>query len=582
MEARHRRRPREAWLPVAWVAFLSLLMTAPTLAPGFVLSYDLVFTPRQDLLPGSLGIGGALPRAVPQDALVAVVETVLPGSVLEKVVLLAIPVVTGLGVLRLLRGQSASARIVAGTLAIWNPFVAERLVLGHWGLLLAYALVPWALASALDVRRGVPGAGTRLVLQVAAAGLTPSGSLLVALLAVPVALLPGSRAGVGRRAAIAAASVATWVPWLMPALLHPSALANDPLGVRVFALRDEGWGIVVSILGLGGVWNAEVVPASRGWVSAPVLALVIVAFAAYGTRPLVSALGRVTAAWWATCALVGALAALASALLPGPWSSLLAALPGGGLLRDAHKLLAPLALLLAVGAGFGVARLAARSADRATRLTAVAAAVLIPIALLPDLAWGVGGRLAPVDYPPEWAAAREVLLVDSRPGDVAVLPWSAFRRFTWNADRTVLDPAPRWLPRTSVGSDGLAVRTPDGVVVVAGEDPRGRAVESALQSGNPIAPELARLGIGWVLVELGQQPAVSPSSLTGLEQVPLLSGWPGRADSGLALYAVPGPIAASSSPPGAALIVAADLIVLGLLAGIAAVAAAGAWRRRPS
>ena len=558
-----------------WVALLSILMMAPTLAPGFVLSYDLVFTPRQDLLPGSLGIGGALPRAVPQDAVVALLETLVPGSLLEKAVLLAIPLVAGLGMLRLLRDQAVSARVVAATLAIWNPFVAERLVLGHWGLLLAYALVPWAFASALDMRRGVPGAGARLVLQVAAAGLTPSGSLLVSLIAVPPAILPGSRAGVGRRVAVAAASVATWVPWLLPALLHPSALANDPLGVRVFALRDEGWGIVFSMLGLGGVWNAEVVPASRTWVSAPVLAIAVVAFAVYGAKPLVVALGRATAAWWSACALVGAVAALASALLPGPWSSLLAVLPGGGLMRDAQKLLAPLALLLAVGAGLGVARLVARSAERATRLTAVAAAVLVPVALLPDLAWGVGGRLAPVDYPPGWAAARHVLLVDSRPGDVAVLPWSAFRRFAWNAQRTILDPAPRWLPRTTVTSDGLAVRTPDGIVVVAGEGPRGRAVESALKSGAPIAPELARLGIGWVFVEIGQQPAVSPSSLAGLEQVEI-----GGADPDLALYAVPGPIATVSSPPGAALIVVADLVVLGLLAGVAAWAAAGAWRRR--
>ena len=575
MEARDRRRPRDAWLPVGWVALLSVLMTAPTLAPGFVLSYDLVFTPRQDLLPGSLGIGGALPRAVPQDALVAIVETVVPGSLLEKAVLLAIPVVAGLGMLRLLRGQALSARLVVATLAIWNPFVAERLVLGHWGLLLAYALAPWALASALDVRRGVPGAGARLVLQVAAAGLTPSGSLLVSVIAVPVALLPGSAAAPWRRIAVAGASIATWVPWLLPALLHPSSLVNDPLGTQVFAVRDEGWGVVLSVLGLGGVWNAEVVPASRDWISAPALAIVVVAVAAYGVRPLVAALGRAMAAWWAACAVSGAVAALASALIPDPWSSLLAVVPGGGLLRDAHKLLAPLALVLAAGAGLGLARLVARVADRATRLTVVAAAVLIPVALLPDLAWGVGGRLAPVDYPPDWASARQALVADTRPGDVVVLPWSAFRRFGWNGNRTVLDPAPRWLPRTAVVSDGLAVRTPDGIVVVSGEDPRGRAVDALLRAGEPLAPGLAPLGIGWVLVERGQAPEVIPSALDGLEEVPI--GSPGGE---LSLYAVPGPVAAASAPPGATLVVVGDLAVLGLLAGIAAAAGAGAWRRR--
>ncbi|MDP4976015.1 MAG: hypothetical protein NWQ10_10335, partial [Candidatus Nanopelagicales bacterium] len=50
----------------AWIAGLALLILGPALGQGFVLSYDLVFTPRQDLLPAALGLGGGLPRAVPQ------------------------------------------------------------------------------------------------------------------------------------------------------------------------------------------------------------------------------------------------------------------------------------------------------------------------------------------------------------------------------------------------------------------------------------------------------------------------------------------------------------------------------------
>ena len=69
-------------LAYAWVVLLSLLVTWPVLLPGFALSYDLVFTPRQDLLPGFLGLGGGLPRAVPQDAVVALIEVVVSGAIL--------------------------------------------------------------------------------------------------------------------------------------------------------------------------------------------------------------------------------------------------------------------------------------------------------------------------------------------------------------------------------------------------------------------------------------------------------------------------------------------------------------------
>ena len=104
-------------LAYAWVALLSLLVIGPALLPGFVLSYDLVFTPQQVLLPGSIGVGSGLPRAVPQDAVVALVETVVPGMLVEKLVLLAIPLLAGTGMLRLLRGTAAG--VVGATLAMY-------------------------------------------------------------------------------------------------------------------------------------------------------------------------------------------------------------------------------------------------------------------------------------------------------------------------------------------------------------------------------------------------------------------------------------------------------------------------------
>ena len=36
----------------------------------------------------------------------------------------------------------ASAQLAATTLYVWNPYVAERLGIGHWPLLLAYGYLP--------------------------------------------------------------------------------------------------------------------------------------------------------------------------------------------------------------------------------------------------------------------------------------------------------------------------------------------------------------------------------------------------------------------------------------------------------
>lgn len=516
-------------LAYTWVVIVALLMLGPVLLPGFVLSYDLVFTPRQDLLPGSIGVGSGLPRAVPQDAVVALIEVVVPGMVLEKVVLLAIPVIVGTGMLRLLRG--AAAGVVAATLAMANPFVAQRLVIGHWGLLLAYALVPWALVVARRLRAtGEAWDGLRLLLLVAAGALTPSGSLLIAAVAVPPVLLPGSRYSVRSRVLLAAGVTATWLPWLLPALLHPSGTGADPAGNRIFALRsDAPGGVLVTALTGGGLWNAEVVLPSRETPLALVFAVVVLGLAAWGAASLVRRLGRSVTTWWTIVAVAGLVAAVASAVTPAAWGAWIDAVPGGGLARDAQKLLAPWVLLVAAAAGEGAGRIVAQLRDRATRVVVAGALVVLPLACQPDLLWGAGGRLAPVEYPDDWAAVRSLVQQDARPGDVVSFPWTAFRRFDWNDGRTVLDPAPRWMPRTTVVSDDLSVETSDGLVTVAGDDPRAQAVTRALVEGGPVAETLPRWGIGWALVARG-----TPGP------VPVLEGWDLVLDGpDLALYAAP-------------------------------------------
>ena len=548
-------------LAYAWVVVLSAAVLGPALLPGFALSYDLVFTPRQDLLPASIGVGSGLPRAVPQDAIVSLLEVVVPGALLEKAFLLASLVLAGTGMLRLLRGTTAG--VVAATVAIANPFVAQRLVIGHWGLLLAYALAPWALHVARRLRsEGDPWDGLRLVLLVAAGALTPSGSLLLSLLAVPPILLPGSAVHARERGLIAGATVATWLPWLLPALLHPAVTSVDPAGTAVFAWRPEApGGALVSAVTGGGIWNAEVVLASRGSALTWVLATALLALGALGARRLWRHLGVGVGAWWIVIAVAGVAAAIASAALAGAWSSAIEAVPGGGLLRDAHKLLAPWVLLLAAAAGEGAGRLASLTRERAAHIAVGVSLVILPLACQPDILGGIGGRLSAVSYPADWAAVRETLERDERGGDVASFPWTSFRRFAWNADRTVLDPAPRWMPRTTVVADSLDVATPEGVVVIAGEDPRARAIAEGLAAGEYASRLLPGLGIGWALVAAG-----TPGP------VPDLRGWELVVDgTDLDLYAAPVAPTETVPPPGLRLVAAVDLAVLaGLLAGVVA------------
>ncbi|MGD9955484.1 MAG: hypothetical protein AB7O74_01635 [Candidatus Nanopelagicales bacterium] len=478
----------------------------PALGAGYVLHADQVFVPVQDLLPWMLGVGAGLPRAVPQDAVVAVLSGPVPGWVLEKSALLAALVLLAVGAGRLVRPRGTGAAVVTAVVAVWSAYVAERLLLGHWSLLLAVAALPWALEAARSVRAGAPRAGARWILWLGLASLTPSGGLLVLAATAPALLVPGGRGPRVRRWILVGVGAALQLPWAVAALLHPGAVAGAT-GADVFAARSEGpWGLLLTVLTTGGAWNASAVPGSRTTWWGIAVGVLVLLVAAVGARGAIAVLGRSIALPLAVLATLG----LGWCLLGG-WSATapaaewaVASLPGGGLLRDAQKWLAPWALLVAMSAGVGAARLARavarRSGDRAAGAALLAGLALLPVAALPDLAWGAAGRLAAAAYPDDLTAVRAAL-EDTPPGDVVSLPWQTFRAFPWNdGGRVSLDPVPRAMPRTVLASSSLPVSSGGEVVTVPGDDPRAAEVDAALVAGEPLGPVLARLGVGYAVV----------------------------------------------------------------------------------
>jgi len=540
------------WRARLLAAVVALLVTAPALAPGFVLLRDMVFVPRQDLDLDALGLGGALPRAVPVDAVMGVLTAVVPGELVQKAVLLLLVYAAVLGAARLVPGGPDGRRGLAGPVAGlvygWSPYLAERLLEGHWTLLLAYAALPWIARAALRLRAGSSGSLAALVLACAPAALTPTGAVLAGGVVVALA---------GRRALPLAvgAVLALALPWIVAGALHPSGGASDPAGVAAFAARAEGGGgPVLSLLGGGGIWNAGAVPAGRASVFLPVVTLLLVTLSAVGwlSRQELRGPGHRLVALGAG----GLLLALA-ATLPGTSDLLefaVRTVPGAGLLRDAQKWVAWWALPLAVGAGLGARRLGSEARARGLHGAIAGAALLLPLLAVPDLVWGIGGRLEPVRYPAEWTQVREALADDAGAGDVLVLPFGVYRAFAWNDHRPQLDPASRWLSRPVVADDELVV----GTSAVEGEDLRARDVAAA--AGDPAA--LAQLGVGWVLVERGTPGRAVPAEVEKLPHV--IDG------TELDLYRVPGAAAgAEPSPARVTAVVRAHVCALLTVVGAA-------------
>ncbi len=505
-------------------------MTAPLLGPGYLLLRDAVSTPRSYLTDAALGLSESAPRAVPQDFFVAVTSAVLDGGVVVKALLVAGLWLASWGAARLAAGVLPDAgragQFIAATLAGWNPYVAERLLQGHWSLLVGYGCLPWVATAAIRLRTGsrtrggqtnprtrggqtnprTRGAAFALAFWTAVAGLTPTGLLLAMVVALTCVAVPGDgwgRARVAGLSMVAAALAAT--PWLTAALVggavNSSASAAElSAGIHAFAARAEpGLGALGSLAGLGGIWNSAATPASRASLFALPATLVLLGVVAAGL-PVV--LRNPARRMTLPLLVLAAVAVVGPALTAtGPGMALVEAVvrtvPGLGVLRDGQKWVA-----LAMP-GYTLAAAAAPLTMRRRLSTTATAAVCCAalIAVLPDLAWGVGGQMRAVRYPTTWTTAAAQINADPRP--VAVLPPDIMRQFPWAGSAPVLDPLPRWLRAEVFSTGDLSI----GGHIVPGEGARARAVQQLLLSGAS-PQQLADAGVGWVVRETGGDVAV--------------------------------------------------------------------------
>jgi hypothetical protein len=548
------------WLPTAWAAALTGVILWPVLsAPGYALSYDMVFVPDQSLKPWMWGAGDAPPRAVPQDVYVALLDDVAPGWLLQRILLVAALLGAGVGIACLTAPLGVTGQLVAISCSVWSAYVLERLVIGHWGLLLACAALPWVLLLAARARAGSRSAGGGLVLLTLAATWVPTGGVLLCAVTLAVLLWPGAP----RRWAVMAGVLMTQVTWLVPALLADAPA--QPAG-SAFGLRGEGGsGPLLTAVAGSGVWNRSVPPDSRSGPLAWVAAVAAVAVVLLGFRVLRRAVGRAVVLPLATIAVMGlGWAVLTGLPVAAPVVERVVALPGGGLLRDGQKWLAPWWLLVSGCAGAAAGRLVAARAGYARPAGVGLLLGLVPVLVLPDLALGAGGRLRAVEYPGDWAAVSAVLAEDPGQGAVVSVPWSAFRRYAWNGDRVVLDPAPRYLPGPVLASSDLLLRDGADVITLPGDDPVTAAVGRALAGSDPGAA-LGRLGVGWLLVQRDQPAGPTAPAGTALgAAAPVYSGqW-------LALYRLTGARPQSPVEPGFPWLVWIPVGATALVAGLAA------------
>ncbi|CAN5147744.1 hypothetical protein BH09ACT8_BH09ACT8_08990 [soil metagenome] len=559
------------WAVPGYALALAIIITAPLWAPGYLLLRDAVSTPRSYLSDAALGLTEAAPRALPQDFAIALASHLVDGGVVVKVLLLAGLWLAGWGAGRLtaqvLPAAGLAGQFVAATVAIWNPYVAERLLQGHWSLLVGYGALPWVALIVLRLRAGDVGrlgGLSGLAFWIALAGLTPTGLLLAAIVALVCVAVPGG----GRPRWLCAVAAVVFsalgaLPWLVASAVTASLSAYQASGVPgvgAFAARAEpGLGTLGSLAGLGGIWNAEAVPSSRSTVFAIVATAVLLAVVAAGVPAVIR---RRTA--WPLLALALAAVVLPALMASGPGLTALravvGAVPGLGVLRDGQKWVALAMPAYALAAGGAVLTMKRLRPALPSAVAAVACCAVV-VLTLPDLAWGVAGRMTAVRYPPGWSEVAEQINADPRP--VAVLPADSMRQFRWSGPAPVLDPLPRWIRADVLTTGDLTI---SGHAVL-GEGAHARAVQELLLAGAD-PDRLRAAGVGWVVVESGTG-GETASAATTLAALPVT-----YRDTDITLYrvggAAPNPSSTRRNEVTAAHLIWLATLVLGA-AGMASV-----------
>ena len=483
--------------------------------PGLWLVRDFVAVPRPAAPTTWFPTSAAALRAWPLDALAWASSFVVPPAAFQFALLVGALVGAGVGAGLLVRRAGAAASTAAAWVAVWNPYVAERLLLGQVPTLLGYSSLAWIVV----VGRSRLGHARRLALLVLVAlpaALTPWGGVVALVTALLVELSRPDRT-LPRLVLVGALGLLWCSPWLVPALFVGGVPA-DPDGPVAFALSDDsGLGTWASGLMGGGVWATGARPPSRTdpvalaascalLVAAVAGAAVLAARSWRGTRPrraaIATASGAVavlvgipTLAWWAS----------------GPGLDVVVALqqvPGAALVRDQHRMLAPAVMATAVLVGEAVGWLARHGGRLAGALGAVLA-VSLAVASVPDLPGTLRTAYRSVAYPAEWATVVDVIAADSARPTVLSLPWQPLRRPAWAGNPPFLDPLPRAVPGEVLVSSELSVRR-DGSVVVVDDSP----VREQWATGTVSGASLRRHGVTHVVEWLGT-PGTLPTSHDG-------------------------------------------------------------------
>ncbi len=498
---------------------LSLLVLLPLLLPGYILTLDMVFTPV-------LRMPAEVSSSYLFHAALHVLNIVVPSQVLQKLLLLAILMLSGLGMYWLMRQlqQAKQSReydewgaLLAGALYMINPYTYSRFMAGQYAVLLGYALLPFFVRSSLRFMAAPTLKGV-LKLTAWAAAISIVSIHTLGLIAIVLGLELGIAVYRLRRRR---SELATMVRYCLVGLtvfllvssywVAPLVAGNNTQGraVAAFAAGDRqafessGGNTVKrigNVLQLRGFWAEDrglyQLPQNKlpGW---PLVMLALWALAGIGAVAWWRQGQRAAAVLLAACSFA---VVLLSATGLSSWLGAHSPLLSG--FREPQKFVGLLALTYAVMIGQGVAVVLGRLDKQAAQSAlngAMVAVLLLPILYTPVMFWGFAGQLRPRQYPADWFAINRLLTADTSDGRVLFLPWHLYMSYGF-AGRIIESPAADFFARPVIASNELEFMRASPTAPNAQKSVLTHVVLPGAPKGTRLGYQLRPLHIKYVLL----------------------------------------------------------------------------------
>lgn len=445
----------------------------PFFHSGYLFLLDWAVGPHVGIITmPSLGLNGGLTISTPFAVIEAALSGLMHGPATWVPLFLVFPL-SAYSASRL-AGGSVWCQISAATFYSVNPFVFNRVFVGHIELLIGYALLPLATRSAISTRsvRGARLFSPALWWAVLTA-LSVHYCWIYGVVMFAVAC--SSRRDIGRASRWLLINTAVF-GLTCAYLVLPHMGTTLPVNINQGSLAafrttaDPRLGLIINVLGLYGFWRigpGPVLPKAyiSGW---PFFLVAILLVAAIGARSLLGSRKeqnsddtppRLVATALLVSGVLGVLLAMGD---QGPTGALFRwayiHVPFFNMMREPQKFLMLYALALSIFFGNGVTLLMANAAKLKRVMyfvTGLILCVAIPLLYTPTIFGGLNGQIALAKIPQSWSQAN--LLMGNGDGKILDLPWHEYLAFPFTGGRVVLNPAGTSFQRDVIWGDNLQV-----------------------------------------------------------------------------------------------------------------------------